>query len=676
MVDDTAPVFATVLDQTVFPPLPGVGPAAYPMPSVSDDSGVVDVVCVPASGSVLPLGDTEVTCTATDDSGNSSEVSFTVTVVDVAAPVFGAVLDQTVFPPLPGVSPTVFVEPSATDNSGVVSVVCDPASGDVLGLGDHRVFCVAEDGSGNSRSVWFVVTVADETDPVFAAAEDQTFFPDRPGVDGVEFEVPSVSDNSGVAPSVVCDPVSGSVFPIGATLVTCTATDGSGNSSSVSFTVTVLDVAVPVFDTPVDQTMFPDRPGVDRVEFVVPSATDNSGVVDVVCVPESGSLFPIGATEVTCTATDGSGNSSEVSFTVTVADVTAPVFGTVEDQTLYPEVPGSDPVPFVEPSATDDSGVVVVVCVPASGSVLPLGDHPVSCTATDGSGSSRSASFTVTVADKTAPVFNSVDDLTVYPARPGRDGVEFVEPSATDNAGPVDVACAPASGDVFELGGTTVSCTATDGSQNTAQTSFTVTVVDELPPVFGTATDQTFTPAAPGVEGIDFMLPVVSDNSGVATVLCDPASGSVLAVGDTEVSCTAMDESGHRARASFMVTVVDVVPPVWESLAPMFQTVSVLRPGEDRVWYELPSAIDGHDGAAVVCVPMPGSVLPVGETVVSCTATDSSGNVQSMSMSITVAELATELPATGSGGLPLWPAWMLVLLGWALWSVGRSRRRA
>ncbi|MGA1076298.1 MAG: HYR domain-containing protein, partial [Ilumatobacteraceae bacterium] len=476
-------------------------------------------------------------------------------------------------------------------------VVCDPASGDVLGLGDHRVFCVAEDGSGNSRSVWFVVTVADETDPVFAAAEDQTFFPDRPGVDGVEFEVPSVSDNSGVAPSVVCDPVSGSVFPIGATLVTCTATDGSGNSS-------------------------------------------------------------------------------EVSFTVTVADVTAPVFGTVEDQTLYPEVPGSDPVPFVEPSATDDSGVVVVECVPASGSVLPLGDHPVSCTATDGSGSSRSASFTVTVADKTAPVFNSVDDLTVYPARPGRDGVEFVEPSATDNAGPVDVACAPASGDVFELGGTTVSCTATDGSQNTAQTSFTVTVVDELPPVFGTATDQTFTPAAPGVEGIDFMLPVVSDNSGVATVLCDPASGSVLAVGDTEVSCTAMDESGHRARASFMVTVVDVVPPVWESLAPMFQTVSVLRPGEDRVWYELPSAIDGHDGAAVVCVPMPGSVLPVGETVVSCTATDSSGNVRSMSMSITVAELATELPATGSGGLPLWPAWMLVLLGWALWLVDRSRRRA
>jgi hypothetical protein len=106
------------------------------------------------------------------------------------------------------------------------------------------------------------------------------------------------------------------------------------------------------------------------------------------------------------------------------------------------------------------------------------------------------------------------------------------------------------------------------------------------------------------------------------------------------------------------------------------QTVSVLQPGEDRIWYELPTAGDGHDDAAVVCTPAPGSVFTAGVTVVRCTATDRSGNVQSMSMSITVVEVARELPATGSGGVPLWPAWMLVLLGWALWSVGRSRRRA
>src|SRR5262249_38763837 len=36
----------------------------------------------------------------------------------------------------------------------------------------------------------------------------------------------------------VCSPPSGSSFPVGATTVTCTATDAAGNSASCSFTIT------------------------------------------------------------------------------------------------------------------------------------------------------------------------------------------------------------------------------------------------------------------------------------------------------------------------------------------------------------------------------------------------------------------------------------------------------
>src|SRR5207247_10076880 len=56
------------------------------------------------------------------------------------------------------------------------------------------------------------------------------------------------------------------------------------------------------------------------------TATDLvDGAVSVSCTPASGSTFPIGATTVTCTATDVRGNGSTASFTVTVADTTAPV---------------------------------------------------------------------------------------------------------------------------------------------------------------------------------------------------------------------------------------------------------------------------------------------------------------------------------------------------------------
>ena len=48
------------------------------------------------------------------------------------------------------------------------------------------------------------------------------------------------------------------------------------------------------------------------------------GSVDVTCAPPSGSTFPIGTTHIACTATDGSGNSSTATFSVTVEDTTAP----------------------------------------------------------------------------------------------------------------------------------------------------------------------------------------------------------------------------------------------------------------------------------------------------------------------------------------------------------------
>jgi hypothetical protein len=50
--------------------------------TVSDSHSDATVICAPPSGSTFPLGVTDVTCTATDISGDSSQCSFTVTVVE------------------------------------------------------------------------------------------------------------------------------------------------------------------------------------------------------------------------------------------------------------------------------------------------------------------------------------------------------------------------------------------------------------------------------------------------------------------------------------------------------------------------------------------------------------------------------------------------------------------
>ena len=56
--------------------------------------------------------------------------------------------------------------------------------------------------------------------------------------ESVSFTV-TATDDLDPAPVVVCVPPSGSAFPLGTTLVNCTATDAAGNQSTCQFPVTV-----------------------------------------------------------------------------------------------------------------------------------------------------------------------------------------------------------------------------------------------------------------------------------------------------------------------------------------------------------------------------------------------------------------------------------------------------
>src|SRR5205085_257149 len=54
------------------------------------------------------------------------------------------------------------------------------------------------------------------------------------------------------------------------------------------------------------------------VTYPPPTATDNCAVASLICTPPSGSIFTLGTTSVTCTATDPTGNSASCSFPVSI----------------------------------------------------------------------------------------------------------------------------------------------------------------------------------------------------------------------------------------------------------------------------------------------------------------------------------------------------------------------
>jgi hypothetical protein len=85
------------------------------------------------------------------------------------------------------------------------------------------------------------------------------------------------------------------------------------------------DTTPPVLTVPEDMTAEATNPDGAQVSFKVSAEDDVDGPTDVDCDHNSGEIFPIGETVVTCSAEDLAGNTAEEkSFTITVQDATAP----------------------------------------------------------------------------------------------------------------------------------------------------------------------------------------------------------------------------------------------------------------------------------------------------------------------------------------------------------------
>ena len=93
---------------------------------------------------------------------------------------------------------------------------------------------------------------------------------------------------------------------------------GQEGQSAEVYSLALVDTRAPTITTPGHMTVIATGSEGAVVPYAV-SATDNIDPdPDLTCGPPSESTFPLGATAVTCTAIDSSGNTATASFTVTV----------------------------------------------------------------------------------------------------------------------------------------------------------------------------------------------------------------------------------------------------------------------------------------------------------------------------------------------------------------------
>jgi len=219
-------------------------------------------------------------------------VHATIVVDDVTAPIIGAT-DQTIAADATCQAVVPDYLSTVTDNcacaSSDTSEACEdrtdftytqsPAPGTVVGQGSHQVTITANDrssnnnGAGNETTKIITLTVADQTAPAISCPSNIVVNND-PGQCSamVDPGTASATDNCDSSPTIVGtrsdNQALNAPYPKGLTIITWSATDDAGNTSSCNQSVTVNDTELPTISCPAN-----------IIVYVAPNSTATSAVV-------------------------------------------------------------------------------------------------------------------------------------------------------------------------------------------------------------------------------------------------------------------------------------------------------------------------------------------------------------------------------------------------------------
>ncbi len=651
--DNELPTIICPADVTVST-APGVceATANWTVPAGSDNCPGVTVTGTANPGDTFPKGTTTVTYTVTDAAGNVATCSFNVIVEDTELPTLICPADITV-----GTDPTVceaavnWVPPVPVDNCPDAVLTSTHNPGDIFPKGTTIVTYTVTDCGGNVVTCSFNVTVEDTEPPVLNCPADIIVSTD-PGLCTavVNWIAPVPTDNCPDV-TVVGSANPGDTFPTGTTTVTYTATDCGGNVVTCSFDIIVEDANAPTITCPGDVFAVTDAGLCTAVvNWTAPVASDDCSAVTVTTTNEPGSEFPKGTTTVVYTATDASGNVATCSFDVTVFDNELPILNCPGNVTV-----GTDPgvceavVTWNVPVPTDNCPDFTLTSNFNPGDTFPLGTTTVTYSVTDCGGNVTSCSFEVTVIDDEPPAIVCPADVTVSTTPGTCTGIATwtIPPPTSDNCDVIIIGSTHEPGDIFTIGTTTVVYTVTDAGGVAATCSFEVTVVDNEPPSITCPPDITATTDC-NEAVVNWVIPS-SDVCSPTTVMCTSNPGDTFPLGDTPVTCTAMDAAGNEAMCSFTVTVIDTGAPELDCSAidGMVSTDAgvctyTVQGGEFD-----PTSAGNCPGNTLTnninnTATLAGEIFPKGATPVIWTVTDAGGNTTTCEVTIEVSD--EELP--------------------------------
>lgn len=439
---------------------------------------------VPGTGSAITFGNqsagiyTVVGTNSTTGCSATMTGSATATAVTSAPTPIISTSGLTTFCPGGSVTLTSSVGDSYLWSTGEVT-----SSISVNNSGNYTVTITISGCSATSAAT--TVTVEDNLAPV----PDMVSLPSATGECSVTAGAPTATDNcKGTVTGTTVDPTT--YTSQGDYIIHWDFDDGNGNISHQNQVVNVDDVTNPSFSCPSNANVNLNA----TCKLIVPdlisalTGTDNCGAVTFTQSPAASTALSSAHNQmhdITITANDGNGNTSQCTVVLTGKDVTVPVVSVPLNKTINCEA-SSAPANTGTATATDNCDASPAVSYtdvstkgtdPASGSYY---NYVITRTwrAEDVAGNSSTANQTITVQDITAPTA-LCKPLQVYL---GLDGMVSIAAAAinnnsTDNCSPLTLSISKSTFNTTNIGANNVVLTVTDASGNNSNCTAVVTIL-------------------------------------------------------------------------------------------------------------------------------------------------------------------------------------------------------
>ena len=449
-------------------------------------------------------------------------------------------------------------------------------------------------------------------------------------------------------------PIAGTIISTNQ-VITVTATDAAGNSSTCTVNQTVQDIIPPSMTCPANQNVNSNAACFAVMPDYTSLVSDVENCFFVTDVVYSQSPAPASTfnspTTVTISGTDESGNVGTCTFTVTPVDVIAPSITCPSPSTVgtnsgcnysLADLTGGA---VVSDNCTSVSSLILSQS-PVSGTSLPLGSNSITLTVADLAGNSNTCSFNITVTDQTAPTAfcPGAQSVSVDANCSGTLGNYTGLVTLNDNcnsAAQLTLTQSPSAGSTI-TGNTVVTMSVTDQNGNTGSCNFTATVIDTedptltCPPTFDVAINSSCQYAVPDlsteITGTDncssFSNMTVTQNPPVGNI-----EGSL-----TAVLITLTDEQGNSATCITTLTPIDTEVPQITCPSPAPINNGTLCDYTLGFYGTLAPVLDNCSDFAITQTPAAGTVVQVGTTNIVLEVMDAGGNTALCSFDLVINE--------------------------------------